>query len=140
MNKLSKWVGEFRGKRLCHYCPDTWLNGFHSNGNCMNCPKCQTTYVYNWRPTNTWPKKWVPGMGSRGDPNKLLHIQFHYQRLVDYVNQDCVVYLNLKDKTTDIILDFPKYTFSNPTMTLPYLVNFTPTNVKDKVKRILLFS
>lgn len=140
MNPITKWLKLRRGRNLCHYCPDTWLEGFYYNGNCMDCRKCGTTYVYGWKAKSRWPKKWKPGQGTVGDPKALKGIQFYFYRTKNCMRKECVVNVHLVNKTTTIILDFGKWTFSNPTLTLPYLIeSLTPFNVADKVKKIMLF-
>jgi len=139
MNKLSKWWGKLRGKKLCHYCPDTWLFGFYPGGNCMNCLKCHTIYVFGWKPRKRWIYSKL-GDNSRGDRNDLRYVQIHFNRLIDHITKECVVNFDLKKQQTHIILDYPEWTHYRPTMTLPYLVDLTPENVKQKVKMLLLFS
>lgn len=140
MNKLTKWWYQRNGKKLCRYCSETWLKGFYENGNCMSCPKCNTTYVHSWKAKSRWPKKWKPGHGSIGDPEILHSIQLYFYRTKDGLRKECVVKLNIIDKTTTIILDFGKWTFSNPTLVLPYLIeSLTPFNVAEKVRNIMVF-
>ena len=140
MNPIVKWWKLKRGRTLCHYCPDTWLEDFVTNGNCRNCPKCHTTYVYAWKPRSRWIKKWKSGHGSVGDSKFLLYIQLYFYRTKDGVRKECLVSLNVVDKKTSIILDFGKWSFSNPTLVLPYLMeNLTPFNVADKIKKLMLF-
>lgn len=139
MNRLSKWFGKIRGKRLCHYCKDTWLSGFYTNGNCMNCPKCRTTYVYGWRAL-PWPRK-VDHTISQGDPDKLTTVQIYFHTLRNGKRNECIVVHDLIDKQTQIIMEFGKWSFSNPTFTFPLMKDkITPFNVKDKVNTIVAFT
>jgi hypothetical protein len=137
---LSKWWKLKRGKRQCRYCPNTWLEGFYENGNCMVCPKCTTCYVHAWKPKSRWPKKWKPGYGSIGDPEILQSIHLYFHRTRDGLRKECIVKINVIDKTTHIILDFGKWTFSNPTLVLPYIIeSLTPFNVGEKIKKLMIF-
>lgn len=134
MNIFRKWWGEFCGGEACRYCPDTWLSGFSVGGNCRTCSKCKTVYVYAFKPVSRWPKKWEPGMGTVGNPEKLEYIEMQYKRKKTSIKNDCIIVLNLKEKKTDIILDYPMWNFARPTISLPYLLSITPTNAPEKLK------
>src|SRR5579864_2495769 len=133
MNRLTKWLGKRQGKRLCWYCKDTWLSGFYDNGNCMTCPKCNSSYIYNWK-RPFWPTKQVTAFTA--DPDQLSSIEIAFQ----YKDKSCFVNHRFIDKQTRIVIDWGKWTLSNPTFTLPLCVDkITPFNVEEKVKTICLF-
>lgn len=80
-------------------------------------------------------------MGSVGDPDKLLAVRLYFRRTKNGQRKECVVTQYPTEKKTTIILDFGKWTYSNPTMELPYLIpNLTPKNIASKVRKIMLFS
>lgn len=137
MNSLVRWFQEKRGRRLCHYCPDTWLTWFSENSNCMFCWKCNATYVYDWK-VKRFPDA---HFRSQGDPDSLRSVQLYFHNTRGKERKECILVHNLIDKQTQIIMDFGKWTFANPTFIFPLMKEkITPFNIQEKIKTVLAFA
>jgi hypothetical protein len=137
MNILIKWLGERRGKRLCRYCKNTWLNNFVPGDNCVTCPKCRALYSFDWKHT-PWPTSFK---NMLADPDRLKRIHINFYRNYRGESKDYQVLHNFVSKETEIITDFGSWCTPHTSLKFPLMADkITPYNVQEKVKTFLMLS